>query len=460
MDIKIRETILKIISITAMFLCVYPITSIMRFFLFKKTGGLLDAFFYLAVIYGTFAAVNFIMRKNNTKKNAILAHLFLVIPILVSLMYYFHYGAFHMIFGTFTALILCFFTVRAYFKKYHYLVSGVKIYIGIVMVLLALTFSTYLNDVKHLKTQFYIITFIYTLFLLIIKNQSNLDGIFSKRFDKASGIPAKMRSYNVRKTVVFFLMVLVFYCFRDVLVMGLRGLGNILALIIKTLWGFLSKIMVKIHNLFDTGEMHFPGPSEEDYGIIEGSGKNIFVDTIFNIALFLILTFIIYKIITVFIIGELIPFLKNFLKSIYQKLINLFDKTEYREEKTSYYTDSIERVLPSDVSKKSKEKKKILSINKMLKDLEKIQDPKEKIKYLYGFILRYMSFKGMDIKKSYTTGEIYKRAEKIPRLNRPFGEITSVYESVKYGGKMPEETQVDEVRYSTIESVKIINKSN
>ena len=55
--------------------------------------------------------------------------------------------------------------------------------------------------------------------------------------------------------------------------MGLRGLGNILALIIKTLWGFLSKIMVKIHNLFDTGEMHFPGPSEEDYGIIEGSGK-------------------------------------------------------------------------------------------------------------------------------------------------------------------------------------------
>ena len=66
----------------------------------------------------------------------------------------------------------------------------------------------------------------------------------------------------------------------------------------------------------------------------------------------------------------------------------------------------------------------------------------------------------MDIKKSYTTGEIYKRAEKIPRLNRPFGEITSVYESVKYGGKMPEETQVDEVRYSTIESVKIINKSN
>src|SRR5690606_24074400 len=181
---------------------------------------------------------------------------------------------------------------------------------------------------------------------------------------------------------------------------------------------------------------------------------------IFNIALFLILTFIIYKIITVFIIGELIPFLKNFLKSIYQKLINLFDKTEYREEKTSYYTDSIERVLPSDVSKKSKEKKKILSINKMLKDLEKIQDPKEKIKYLYGFILRYMSFKGMDIKKSYTTGEIYKRAEKIPRLNRPFGEITSVYESVKYGGKMPEETQVDEVRYSTIESVKIINKSN
>ena len=120
-------------------------------------------------------------------------------------------------------------------------------------------------------------------------------------------------------------------------------------------------IMEKIHGIFDTGEMYFPGLSEGSYGIINGSSQNLFLDTIFNVLAFLIITFLLYKIITVFIINEFIPFLKNFFKSLFQKLINLFDKTEYKEEKTYYYTDSIERVLPSDISKKGKEKKKILT---------------------------------------------------------------------------------------------------
>jgi hypothetical protein len=460
MNEKKREVLLKIMSITAMFLCVYPITSIVGIFLFKENQQFMNGFFYLAAIYGTFTAVTFIMFKNNTKKNAIFAHLFLVIPILASLIYFYNYGILSMIFGAFITAILCFFAIRVYFNKYHYLINGVKIYAGIIMILLALTLSIYFKELNHLKNQFYIFAFVYALFLFIIKNQSNLDGIFSKRFDKASGMPARMRSYNIRKTIVLFLLILFCFYFRDILIVTLRRVGNILASVLGTLWSFYKMIMEKIYGIFDTGEMYSPNLPEGSYGINNGGSQSLILDKVFNVLGFLLIAFLLYKIITVLIINEFIPFLKDFFKNLFQKIINLFEKTEYKEEKTYYYTDSIERVLPSDISKKGKEKKKILNINKILKQVEKIADPKEKVKYLYGIILKYMNVKGMDIKKSYTTGEIYKRAEKIHQLNKPFMEITSAYDKVKYGDKVPKAKEVDEVRYNIIESIEIIKKSS
>lgn len=455
---KKREAILKIMSITAMFLCIYPITGIVKLSLFKESLGFFDAFFYLAAVYGTFAAVTFIMRKKYIKRNVVLAHLFLIIPILASLTHFYYYGTLFMIFGAFITAILCFFTIRLYFKEYNYLINGVKIYAGIVMILLALTFSIYFDGLKHLKNLFYVFTFIYAFFLLILKNQSNLDGIFSKRFDKASGIPLKMRSYNIRKTVVFFLLILACYCFRDLLAAILRNVGNLLASAVKGIWNFYKIIMEKIYGLFDSGEMYYPNLPEMVNGKSEGAGKNSIVDTVFNVLAFLLVAFIVYKIIALFI-NEFIPFLKNVFKFVYQKIINLFEKNECKEEKTYYYTDSIERVLPYGISKTKKEGRKILNINRLLKGVDKIENPKEKIKYLYGFILKYMSIKGMDIKESYTTGEIYKRAVEIPQLDRPFREITPVYDSVKYGDKMPDSGQMDKVKYNTVESIKIIKKS-
>ncbi|MDQ2084931.1 hypothetical protein RBH29_00575 [Herbivorax sp. ANBcel31] len=223
-------------------------------------------------------------------------------------------------------------TIRAYFKEYNYLISGVKIYVATVMILLALIFSSYFEELKYLRNQFYIFTFTYAFFVMIIQNQINLDNIFSKRFDKASGLP--------------------------------------------------------------------------------------------------------------------------------EKIINLFEKTECREEKNSYYTDSIERVMPLGISKKSKNKESIPSMNKALRQAEKIKNPKEKVKYLYGFILKNMSIKGINIEKSYSTGEIYKKAEKINQLDRPFRKVTSMYDRVKYGEKIPYSSQVDDTKNNVVESIKIIKRQS
>ena len=125
--------------------------------------------------------------------------------------------------------------------------------------------------------------------------------------------------------------------------------------------------------------MYSPNLPEGSYGINNGGSQSLILDKVFNVLGFLLIAFLLYKIITVLIINEFIPFLKDFFKNLFQKIINLFEKTEYKEEKTYYYTDSIERVLPSDISKKGKEKKKILNINKILKQVEKIADPKEKL---------------------------------------------------------------------------------
>ena len=448
-----RENILKIMSITAMFLCVYPLTSIVRISLFKESREFLNGFFYLAVIFSTYIAVNLIMYKNRTKKNRIIAYLFLVIPILASLKYFFPYGILSIIFGASITAILCFYTIRVYFKEYDYLITGAKIYVGIVMILLALIFSTYIEGLKYLKYQFYVFTFLYAFFLLVLKNQSNLDSIFSTRFDKASGIPKKMRSHNINKIIVFFLLIVGVYYFRDFLIAGLQGLASLLRFVLTILWDFLIIIVEMLQHFVSVEETDLPASPE--FG---GEGENSIITKIFNIIGILFLAFIVYKIFTELIIHRLIPFLKNTFKYLIEKIINLLEKTEHKEEKTYYYTDRIERILPYDTSKKIKKQKEVPNISRALKQVEKIENPKEKIKYLYGFILKYLSVKGVEIKKSYSTGEIYKKAEEINQLDKPFKEITSVYDSVKYGDKMPKANQVDDAKKNTIKSIEIIKK--
>ncbi len=458
MNEKKRETLLKIMSIIAMFLSVYPLTNIVRISLFKENKEFWDGLFYLVVIFSTFIAVSLIMHENYTRKDIILAHGFLIIPIIVSIIYFFSYGILSTIFGAFITAILCFLTIRVYFKEYTYLISGSKIYVGIVMLLLALVFSTYFEEHKHLKNQFYIFTFIYAFFLLVIRNQSNLDSIFSKRFDKASGIPEKMRSYNTKKIIVFFLLIVGVYYFRDALIAGLQGLVSLLRSVLSVLWNFFSTIMEKFQQFVSIEEMDLPSSPEIDYFNNEGNGGNPIIDTVCNIIAILLVAFTVYKIVTVLTIHVLIPFLKNTFKRLVEKIINLFEKTECKEEKTHYYTDRIERVLPSDISKMSKKPKDIPNISRALKQVEKIENPKEKVKYLYGLILKYMSAKGVDIKKSYSTGEIYKKAKEIDQLDEPFWEITSLYDRVKYGDKMPKVSQVDNTKENTIKSIEIINK--
>lgn len=455
---KKRENLLKIMSIIAIFLCVYPLTSVVRISLFKESKELLDGFFYLVVSLSTFIAVSLIMHKNQTRKDIVLAYGYLIIPIIASIIYFFSFGILSTIFGAFITAILCLFTIRVYFKEYNYLISGAKLYVGIVMLLLALAFSTYFEELKYLKNQFYIFTFIYAFSLLVIRNQSNLDSIFSKRFDKASGIPEKMRSYNIKKIIVFFLLIVGFFYFRDVLIAGLQGLLGLLGFILRILWSFFGTIMEKLREFLIVEETDLPSSPDMGYPIDGGNGGNPIVNMVCNIIAILLIAFTVYKIATVLIINVLIPFLKNTYKRLLEKIINFFEKTEHKEEKTHYYTDRIERVIPSAISKKSAKPKEIPKISRALKQMEKIENPKEKVKYLYGFILKCMSAKGVDIKKSYTTEEIYKKAKEINQLDAPLREITSLYDRVKYGDKMPKDSQVDDAKSNTIKSIEIINK--
>lgn len=457
MNEKKRETILKIMAITAIFLCVYPLTSLVRISLFKEGREFLDGLFYLAVIFSTFIAVSLIMRKSYTKKNKVLSYLFLVIPIIASLKYFSFYGILSIIFGTFIAAILCFYTIRVYFNEYDYLMSGFKFYVGIVMLLFALIFSTYIEDLKYLKNLFYIFTFLYAFIVLVIKNQSNLDSIFSKRFDKASGIPVKMRSHNINKIIVFFLLIMVVFCFRGVLIAGLQGLASLLGLILNALWNFINFIIDKLQDIVYVEDPDLSGLPDMDYDD-EGNGANSIITAIFNIIGYLFLAFIIYKVFNELIINRFIPFLKNTYKYLIEKIINFLEKKECKVEKTYYYTDSIERVLPSDILRKSKETKETPNINKALKQINKIENPKEKVRYLYGLILKFMSAKGVAIKKSYSTGEIYKKAEEIDQLGKPFSEITKVYDRVKYGDKMPNDSEVDNAKDNTLKSIEIIKR--
>ncbi|TYQ14561.1 UNVERIFIED_CONTAM: hypothetical protein Cloal_0907 [Acetivibrio alkalicellulosi] len=70
----------------------------------------------------------------------------------------------------------------------------------------------------------------------------------------------------------------------------------------------------------------------------------------------------------------------------------------------------------------------------------------------------YKSEQWVHLGKSDSAREICKKAEIIDQLDKPFREITSVYERVKYGDEVPDINQLDDTKNKTVESIKIIKK--
>ncbi|NLD48609.1 MAG: hypothetical protein GX660_15715 [Clostridiaceae bacterium] len=435
MNEKIRITILKILSYISLLLGFYPIFKIIKVSLLGKSPVFSEVLFYIVITVFIHFSVRLIMRKINDEWNLLLAHFVLILPAAVTAICYYRQGMAVMLFETFVSAIFGFIIVRAYFKEYYKSVESIKVYIAVFVMIPAFTVSTFFEPCMYLKKSFFIIAYIYLFLVLIIRNQSNIDNVFNKRFDKSSGLPVKIREYNTYNVMAIFAFLLLFFNAKNVVVFIFKLIGLALTYVISLILVITSFFMFRE----GTGEFEM---NTQVSDILANSQDSIIID-------------IIIAALAALAAYKLIPAIAALLSNLFKLLIKyIFHVQEEKAPELEYYTDTVEIVVPSRNKGKEERGRRKISIKSALKLAEQIKNPQEKMKYLYGIILKSMSLKGITVEKFDTTGEICKKTDATGEFGHQFRKITIIYDKVKYGEQLPAQEDISD----TVEMVRKLSK--
>lgn len=129
-------------------------------------------------------------------------------------------------------------------------------------------------------------------------------------------------------------------------------------------------------------------------------------------------------------------------EKIKKKLRSYFVFSGYHIEEHKGYVDVLDVVVSKSCNGIDKYALKKRPPPRTIKGLKKITDPSFKIRYAYGFIIEQLVNKEIKINKSDTTGQIYLKSKKLPGAEGHVMKITHMYEYVRYGEKIPLETEV------------------
>ena len=438
MNDEIRKTMFKILSLVSLLFGFYPIVKIFKVSLFGKSPVLLEIIFYVALILIVHFSVRLIMIKVNANWNVHMAHGTIFFPVTAVAIYYYNQGLSRMVFEMFITAAFGFFIVRAYFKEYNKLLDGVKISLAVTAILAAFFISTFIEDFMYLQRYFFIVVYAYLFLILILKNQSKMDNVFVERFDKTSGIPAKMREYNTYSIVVVFTFLIVLFNVKNVVILLLKLFGIALMFVIRLILKVISYLIADVNEIDLENRL--------DNSIVGGHNSNV-VAVIANIIIIVLVMAVAYK-----LIPKIVESLINVVKFLIRRIFNVHEE---KTDEFSHYTDTVERVIPPSITVKEQKHRKKPNLKLALKLAEQIKNPQEKIKYLYGVILMVMNLKGIKIEKYDTTGEICKKVVETKEFGQQFKIITYIYEKVKYGEKSPKEEEVLE----TTEMIQKLSKA-
>eukprot|EP00825_Cyclidium_porcatum_P049549 TRINITY_DN8595_c0_g2_i5.p2 TRINITY_DN8595_c0_g2~~TRINITY_DN8595_c0_g2_i5.p2 ORF type:complete len:226 (+),score=36.55 TRINITY_DN8595_c0_g2_i5:329-1006(+) len=166
------------------------------------------------------------------------------------------------------------------------------------------------------------------------------------------------------------------------------------------------------------------------------------VQDILNIILYIvvaaIIIYLLYKFFKV-VPGKLKKLYIKIADAIKKKLGLLFSNAENSDE----YIDEVEVIKPdvgNDVTTTRKSGNR-----KTKRNITKIKDPVQKVRAAYGSVVSGLMKQKVEILQSDTTGEIYSKSVSVLGIDSELKEITSVYEEVRYGDKIPDEKMLSEL---------------
>lgn len=465
-----RLNFLSFSAILALNLFILPVVLLLRVLIFGNSGGLAAVILYFAILSAGFIAARLVLKEDaayfetaahwpllrlllyffNVKEKGRLVSnmagfLSVILPVAAAAALYGGKGIPRLAFEIFFLILPYWISIKNANKIYSDIFANQIALFGFFITAAAIIASNYLQEANHLKWYFYTILYIYILIYLVLRNQEDIDSnIYSKKYIQKSILPKNMRGFNLIAVLGLYGAILLFFNLKAV-VLALLGVGaKIIGYVaLGVLW-----VMQHIFPAEGSSRLNTP-QTPADFGFFGGSEEALhpFLNLLSNTIKAFILLYVLYK---------LLPFLMKKAAALIRKLAELLKRTYGRRLSTSdtnEYDDETETIKPDKEIKKQRSLRK--SIDGARLDLGKITDPVERIRRMYGILLKMLEANGIVLERSDTTSDIFRKSSRIDRLPEPFLPVTNLYNEVRYGEGVPDNASLSsyEIKYNEISSI-------
>lgn len=444
MQERVKEEVLKGLAFVAILLFYYPVLAAARAFLFgshEGLGGLAFALF-LAVL-GILAGALVLKDDEYRFIRDPLANAAVVIPIVIAVLWGIPGGWMRMLLEIPPAFLLYFFGLRGYSLRYGDVLSRERVNVGIFLLVAALIASGYLPSIRYLQGQFFIYAYTAMAITLLVRNQENLER-FLRRDAGPAMIPRNIRGHNALYVFVIFGLILLLFNFKGVVMFLFQLSGTMIRFVLGLIYQFM-----QLFNPMKDKDIGQAAPQKVFPFAMEEDATNPVLTFIYHILFNFFFLYSVYK---------FLPLLGRGLKSLFGSLVNWLRRlltrvdTDYARESEDY-SDEIEQIKPLEGGRlRSRIRKRIRNLKR---DLKYIQDPVEKVRFIYTILLHILMHTNVDVRNTDTTGEILNKARKAVQIDPYFAEVTEIYEAVRYGDQIPDEKEVgrSEADYKTITGI-------
>lgn len=447
----VRMILLRLLSSLAVNMYVYSGFAFIRTILFYDDGGFTSVMLYACSILPAYLAGSLLNSKTpyfagrlaGTKAFRFIAYalgirrmdrtiatltswFIIVVPAAAVIMFHWEYGVLKLLYESAAVCCAYIITLKHTQMAPADIMSDGSLYAGLFILGVCLELPFLIDRLAYLRPWFFGALYFLIFIYLVVRNQEDIDeNIYEKKYVEKSVLPKNLRRFNTVSVIFVFLVILILSNFRAVVSKLLYLAGRLIGIVVGAFFWLLDQISTDTV-VTEGGSMSEPvAPA-----LMDVKPPSPYMNLIFNILQYSVVLYLTYKL--AWVIIKNIPAIAAKLADMLKKLFRIKkSKGDYVE---SDYVDVTETVLPQ---KKEPAARSRGRGKRTARQLRKIKDPAERIRYMYGLILDMLPVRGIRPRSTDTTGEILVRASCAEDLNslHPFTEI---YDRVRYGGTVPD----------------------
>ncbi|HEX2944712.1 MAG TPA: DUF4129 domain-containing protein [Clostridia bacterium] len=457
-----RSVILRILAVVGVNLYICAGFFTLRASLFGTYGGLIPLLLFFAAGVSGFAAgrmllgrmpaflsavsglraVKFITFMLNVKNRerfiaAFSAWIIVLLPLAVSIGLYGGSGPLRVLFELVPVTAAYIAALKQSRLGASQIMSNASVYSGFFILVLSLELANisqnFFSDISYLKPWLFGVSYFFIFAFLVVRNQEDIDtNIFEKKHIEKSILPKNLRSFNTIAVCVVFVLIILLFNLKAVIMAIMQLIGNLAVLVMKFILWVVGKLFSESGVEQDNGAPS--GGALFGFGIQPVSPVG---NLIFNIVRNFTLYYIVYRVVLAII--RIVPKVSRKLAELLKKLFSL--ERGDKSDTISDFVDETETVIPERKQKHAVGFNR--SFSPVRKDLRRIKDPAMKVRYMFSIILKMLPAAGVQPDRSDTPAELVGKAGMPQSIAEGLSPFAAIYNQVRYGEKVPDRDMLD-----------------